>query len=127
MSIFKVIRKSDNTNVYQYSADVPVEWTGMEFTTHDHVEQVEIDTGGVIEGIITGRVMTKLEYLRRFTAKERIAIRTAAKNSPMLEDYMALMELAADIDTSDVDTRAGVQMLESVGLIATGRAKEILA
>jgi hypothetical protein len=45
----------------------------------------------------------------------------------MLEDYMALMELASEIDTSDADTKAGVQMLEAVGLLAAGRAAEILA
>jgi hypothetical protein len=127
MPIYQVTRKSDSEHVYQYSADAPIEWTGMEFATHDHIEQVEIDPDGVIEGTVTGRTMTKLEYLRRFTAEERITIRTVAKTNPMLEDYMALMELASEIDTADADTKAGVQMLESVGLLAPGRATEILA
>jgi hypothetical protein len=39
---------------------------------------------------------------------------------------MAMIDLAQEIDTADTDTRAGVQMLESVGLLAEGRAQEIL-
>lgn len=35
--------------------------------------------------------MTKLEYLRRFTTAERVAIRAAAKTEPVLEDYLAEM------------------------------------
>jgi hypothetical protein len=127
MPTYQVTRKSNSEPVYRYQSDAPIEWTGMEFATHDHVAQVEIDPDGVIEGVVTGRVMTKLEYLRRFTPEERITIRTVAKTNSMLEDYMALMELASEVNTADVDTRAGVKMLEAVGLLAAGRAAEILA
>jgi hypothetical protein len=126
MPTYQVTRKADSEHVYRYQADAPIEWTGMEFATHDHIEQVEIDPDGVIEGTVTGRVMTKLEFLRRFTQEERVAIRTVAKSNVVLEDYMAMIDLAQEIDTSDADTRAGVQMLESVGLLAEGRAQEIL-
>ena len=37
MSTYAVIRKSDQHQVYEYQADAPIEWTGMEFETHDHV------------------------------------------------------------------------------------------
>jgi acyl-CoA synthetase (AMP-forming)/AMP-acid ligase II len=70
--------------------------------------------------------LTKLEYLRRFTQAERIAIRAAAAQSPVLDDYMQLMELATEVDTSDTDTVTAVRMLEQAGLIAAGRADEIL-
>jgi hypothetical protein len=125
MPVFRVIRKSDGLTVYAYHADIAIEWNGMEFATHDHVEEAP-EAPAVIDGVVTGRTLTKLEYLRRFTADERIAIREAAKVNPMLEDYMALMELATEIDTSDADTIAGVQMLEVAGLIAAGRANEVL-
>ena len=72
-------------------------------------------------------ILTKLEYLRRFTGTERVTIRQAAKTEPVLEDYLAMLELAEAIDTEDADTMAAVQMLEMVGLIAPGRAAEILA
>jgi hypothetical protein len=73
-----------------------------------------------------GKVMTKLEYLRRFTQAERITIRTVAASNPVLADYMALLELATEIDTNDPDTQAAVMMLEGAGLIAAGRGVEIL-
>lgn len=72
------------------------------------------------------RVVTKLEYLRLFTQEERVAIRTAAKANAVLEDYMELLALAEIVDLSDADTVAGVNALEMAGLIAPGRAQEIL-
>ena len=73
------------------------------------------------------RIVSKLAYLRRFASEERVAIRAAAKVNPVLEDYMALLELSEEISLDDPDTVTAVQMLESAGLIATGRAAEILA
>ena len=73
------------------------------------------------------RTMTKLDYLRRFTGDERVAIRAAAKQSPVLEDYLALLELSLDVSLDDPDTVQAVGMLEQIGLIAPGRAAEILA
>lgn len=75
----------------------------------------------------TVRVMTKLEYLRLFTGEERVGIRAAAKVSPVLEDYLALLELSGEISLDDPDTIAALNLLEMSGLIAAGRASEILA
>lgn len=36
MSEYVVTRKSDGAEVYRYQSDAPVEWNGMEFSTHDH-------------------------------------------------------------------------------------------
>jgi len=73
------------------------------------------------------RTFTKLEYLRMFTGAERVAIRAAAKSNAVLEDYMALLAEASDVSLDDPDTITAVQMLEAVGLLAAGRAAEILA
>ena len=127
MTTYAVTDKSTGDLAYQYQADAPIEWSGMEFATHDHTAQAEVTPEGDIVGTVTGRVMTKLEFLRRFTQAERVAIRTVAKSNGQLEDYMAMIDLAQEIDTADADTKAGVQMLELVGLIAEGRAAEILA
>jgi hypothetical protein len=78
------------------------------------------------EPVPVGKVMTKLEYLRRFTQEERITIRTVAASNPVLADYMALLELAQEVDTNDPDTKAAVMVLEGAGLIAAGRGVEIL-
>lgn len=72
------------------------------------------------------RQLTKLQYLRRFTQQERINIRTTAGASPELFDYLAMLELADEINLDDPDTVAAVTMLEMVGLIAEGRAAEVL-
>ena len=68
-----------------------------------------------------------LEYLRKFTAEERISIRIAAKTNPILEDYVALLELAEEVRLDDPDIIAAVTMLEQVGLLSQGRAAEVLA
>lgn len=126
MPVYRVVRKSDSVEIYRYFNDIPVEWNGMEFANFDHVPVVEVNADGSIEGVVTSRILTKLEYLRRFTQDERIVIRQAAKANTVLEDYLALLELAQEIDTADADTIAAVNMLEQAGLLATGRAQEIL-
>ena len=125
MAEYIVTRKSDGAEVYRYQSDTPVEWNGMEFATHDHVPApAPSEEGG--SAWFAGRTMTKLEYLRRFTVEERVAIRAAAEQNAVLADYLQLMELAQDINTGDADTIAAVTMLEQAGLIAAGRAQEIL-
>lgn len=73
------------------------------------------------------RTLTKVAYLKRFTQAERIGIREAAKVNVVVEDYVELLNLAQDVDLADPETIAGVQQLEAAGLLAAGRAAEILA
>jgi hypothetical protein len=126
MHTYQVTRKSDSEPVYRYQADAPIEWAGMEFATHDHVAQVEITPEGDIVGVVV-HVYSQVEWLRKFTQAERIAIRTAAAGNVMLDDYIKLMDATSEIHTDDPDVIAGLQTLEAVGLLATGRAAEILA
>lgn len=107
--------------VYAYGADRATEWPEYPFAEFNHVAEKPAVFAPV------QRTISKLEYLRRFTGEERITIRAAAKVTPVLEDYLAMLELAQDINLDDVDTVAAVQMLEVVGLIADGRAAEVLA
>lgn len=69
--------------------------------------------------------LTKLQFLRRFTASERVAIR--ASSNPIIIDFMSLLDLALDVRLDDPDTIAGVNYLETLELIGAGRAAEILA
>ena len=69
-------------------------------------------------------ILSPLAYQRRFTAAERIAIRGSA--DPLVVDWLALSMIAATIDLADADVIAGTHYLESLGLIAAGRAIEIL-
>lgn len=126
MAEYIVTRKSDGAEVYRYQSDAPIEWTGMGFAEYNHVLAPAPSEEGGAAGIV-GCTMTKLEYLRRFTVDERVAIRAAAAQNAVLADYLALMELAQEINLDDPDTVAAVQMLEQAGLIAAGRAAEVLA
>jgi hypothetical protein len=73
------------------------------------------------------RVITRLAFLNRFTADERIAIRAAAAQSPAIADYLAMLDAAQDVDLTDARTIGGANALEAAGLIGEGRAAEILA
>lgn len=68
--------------------------------------------------------LTKLAYSLRFSLEERIAIRSS--EDPIVADIQHLLSLAEYVDVTDPVTVQGVEYLESVGLLAPGRAAEIL-
>lgn len=119
--IYIVTDKASGAEVTRYAAAQLFEGE-FPLSSFDHTEWVE----GATDPVNQSRLRTKLEYLRRFTMEERIAVRQAAGSNPMLADYLAMMELAEEIDTGDADTIAAVNMLEQVGLIGIGRANEVL-
>lgn len=119
---FIVTRKSDGVEVIRYCAEMAQEVNGFDLIDYDHTEYTPDEPAHTA----TSRTLTKLEYLRRFTTEERVTIREVAKTNPVLEDYLAMLELAEEINTGDADTIAAVTMLEQVGLIGAGRANEVL-
>lgn len=131
MESWRVTDKQTGDPVFQYQCDDgigPIEWYGMEFSTHDHVlaEPEPIPEASPVTVYGGRRILTKLEFLRLFTMTERITMRAAAKESPVMEDYLQLMDLAQEMNLDDSDTIAGVQMMEQAGLLASGRAEEVL-
>ena len=83
------------------------------------------------------RLITKLAFRNRFTKAEKAGIEFAALDDPTapiaqrqqaaaLRADLKDQEQATFIDLDDEDTRTGVLTLEAVGLIAAGRAVEIL-
>ena len=68
--------------------------------------------------------ITKLAFLRRFTAEERIAIR--ASLDPVIVDFLSLLDLAQEVVTTDPDTQAGIEYLVAQGLLTLERAELIL-
>ena len=81
--------------------------------------------------------ITKLAFRNRFTQTEKVTIEIAALDNPAAD--MQTRGLAASlranqqdimaaqfIDLMYADTRAGVQTLETYGMIGEGRAAEIL-
>lgn len=43
MATYAVVRKADQLEVYRYAHTEPVEWQGMEFATHDHLVQPDVE------------------------------------------------------------------------------------
>lgn len=86
---------------------------------------------GFKNGVITRKedlgVITRLEFMQRFTQVERLTIRTAAKQNTAIEDMLNMVEIATYINVTRPDTVGGVRALEAAGLIGPGRADEILA
>lgn len=70
--------------------------------------------------------LTHLEFLRRFTSDERIAITQAGLSNTAIADYIKMLDVAKFVSTTDSDVAAGVQSLEAAGVIDAGRAAEIL-
>lgn len=71
-------------------------------------------------------ILTKFQFMSRLTIAERLAIYAAEAGSPIIRMWLEMFKICEEIDTINADTIAGVQMLEQAGLIAEGRAAEIL-
>jgi len=129
--IFIVKNKATGAEIYRYSADAPIEWSGMAFADFDHTAEVELITD-VIPRMESARRLTKLAYMNRFTDTELATIYSVAKTEISVEVWLAKFNAAtpeADgtaIDLDDPRTVGGLQALEAAGLIGTGRAGEIL-
>lgn len=76
------------------------------------------------------RHITQLAFLNRFTDAEAIALDLASIGATVeaasMRRYLAKVQAAKWIDLDMSDTRAGVQALEAFGLLAQGRAAQIL-
>jgi hypothetical protein len=74
------------------------------------------------------RDLAPVAYLKRFTQPERIAIRAAATANPAVNDYVQLLNAVTDVvHLDDPDTVAGLNALETAGLIGVGRSAAIRA
>lgn len=71
--------------------------------------------------------LTKLEFRNQFTFAEKQAIYTAAETSVDIEIFLDDLMAAEYIDCDNSNTITNVNALETAGLIAAGRADEILA
>lgn len=70
--------------------------------------------------------LTHLQFLRRFGVDERAKINELRAKSPQINDYFTLLELAKFVNPYDPDVILGVNTLEQMGIIAQGRAGQIL-
>lgn len=120
MTIYTVQNRATGEIVHAYTADGPDHSATYPYDTYNHIPQPVVTTPPV-------RLLSKLEYLRRFEQAERIGIRAAAPSSPALADYLQLLDMADDVNLDHPDVAAALTMLTAAGLLAEGRAAEILA
>lgn len=136
MTTYIVTRKSDQTEVYRYNADAPIEWSGMEFATHDH-EPEAVDQSTPTDVPVVSMTWTKLAFERKFTDAEWAAaqafnagfegIHQLSEEQKLkirrgLNDY----KIATEISSVDPGTVTLLSLYEAFGVIAAGRAQEIL-
>lgn len=72
------------------------------------------------------QVWTAFEFLQRFTASERAAIRTGSMSDPALADFLMMSQAAQEIVSDDPMTGAGMDYLVSLGILTPARRAEIL-
>lgn len=72
------------------------------------------------------KLLSKLDFMNRFTMPEMAAVYTAAKQNVLVEILLDQLKMAEFINTTDPRVMMGINMLEQAGLIDAGRASEIL-
>jgi hypothetical protein len=82
----------------------------LEFKTKDSIE----------------RKLTVLQFLERFTAQERIAIKAEAKINEALADYLDMMYQASFINPDSQELYGGLYYLAILGLITQARIAELV-
>lgn len=81
--------------------------------------------------------ITRLAFRNRFTQAEKVMLELAALDDPTapmaqrqqaaaIRAHLADVAASAFVDLARADTRSGVQSLEAAGLLAPGRALQIL-
>lgn len=73
------------------------------------------------------RHLSVYEFLNKFTAQERISIRTTSVTNAALADYMDMLSAASYIDLNDPTLYGGLYYLSILGLILPARIAEILS
>lgn len=130
MPTYIVTRKTDGAEIYHYQADAPVEWVGMEFSAHDHTEYTEPQE--VIPAQSGPRRLTKLQFIGRL-GDDFDTLFAASKTVLAVEKFMKMLDWATpdadgtSVDLDDPRVVGALQAFEGVGLMAPGRAAEILA
>lgn len=73
------------------------------------------------------KIYAPIDFFERFTKDERKAIRTAAKSNDDLEDWLDMLKVTGQVDTSSQRTIDGMAALVAGGLLSQQRSDEILS
>lgn len=101
-------------------------WSGVEWILINYT----LPEVPVVPEVVVPKKITKLAFISRFTDAEAIALDLASIGATVqaasMRRFLNKVDAATFIDLARPDTIGGVQYLESVGLIGTGRADVIL-
>lgn len=101
--------------------------SGVVLTTQETADlQAEFDTRPAYDAYTEACRLTRFKFIERFTPTEIKGILAAAKVNADLELYLWKMQQAQEVSLIDPETIIGVQTLEAAGLLAAGRAAQIL-
>lgn len=123
---YYIVNSQTNLIVAEYDAEVPItpgafdiNYSGDKFITKD-------ENGNVIQHENNFHVWTILQFKRRLTQEERVAIREVAKTNPLIADFLDMLDCAQEVRSDDPELQYCLQMLEQAGILQLGRANIIL-
>lgn len=100
---------------------------GVTLTAEEEaVLKAEFDNRPADDSYSAAARLSKGDFMDRFTADELTALYTAAKTIVQIEVWLDRFKVRDYIDLSDPRTAEGVHALEYVGILAAGRAAQIL-
>lgn len=70
--------------------------------------------------------LAPIDFMRRFTMAEEIAIRTAAKTDVTIEVFLSRLFVVATVGLAHPETTGGINYLIANGLLSAERGAEIL-
>jgi hypothetical protein len=111
--------------VLSLDANLPVSY--VEVTKADLLNLYEWDSSSLSFVTKSGRLLSKKEFLKKFTPTEYSTIKAVTSSNGIVDYYWQLFMVAENINLNDADTIQGIYTLEHIGLLSEGRAAEILA
>ena len=84
--------------------------------------------------VSAGVALTRYEFRKLFTFNERVAIDSSPNNAAIPANYRAALftmlkdlELSGEVQLWNPDVQQGIGLLEQLGLLAVGRAAQIIS
>ncbi len=131
MKRFALIEGNTVANIVEQNDAPTIEGQWIEVTGLQVGPGFAVNDGTFVLPVASSpRHITQLAFLSRFTDAEAVAIDLASIGSTaqaaMVRRYLSKVGAAKFIDLDREDTRVGVRALEAAGLLAAGRALQIL-
>lgn len=102
-------------------------WNGVSWVHAPDIQTTPIADSALSATQTKSRILSKVGYMSRFTDDELAAVYTTAKSVVQIEVWLEKFKAAEFVDLDDQLVIEGLQSLEAVGLIGSGRAAEIVA